>query len=801
MDLTPSLSAHGPIDPGDSPSGDDAIDLRESFRALRRHLGLIVLVAGAIAGATWYFAHRTYPIYQSDAVIRIVDNRRAMTAGIDNQSAEAQVLGRTVDPILSQIQVLESRAVAAEVVRRHPFGLRLVAQDPPNLTLTDVTVDSGLTRDTLSLEFGDSTFTLRDRAGTAQARYGSPVSLGGTRFTLPARPKHQTARLAVVSTEMAVERLTRSLHAEPRKTTDVIDVTYTDNNPLVAQEIVNVSVNTFQELNADQAQERSRRRRVFVGEQLAQTDSILRQAQEALSNFASEKQVYGSDQVIAAQQSGLLDLDVRRGELSSDRHVFQALYDSLQHASGPHATEALNAVVAASGMREQNPVVATLYQQLVLYETARDSLTIGPWTRAPGSPDVKRLDVLIATTKQRLTDATRSQIDAMSARIEALDSLKARTAEALQKLPATQAAEARLVEQLNAARTVADALREEYQKARIDEAVEAGQVEIVDSAVLPRIPISRGPLFKTLLGLIIGLMAGIGAAFVAENLNTAIHRREEIETVLRVPGLAIIPQIMPGKGGLSRSLTAASSGKAVAFNTRSASLVATDLRSIGAEAFRTLRTNLVFSQAVQSLRVVAVTSSVPGEGKTTTSANLAVTFAQQGMRVVLVDGDLRRPQVHEVFAQAREPGLTHALVGRSTIGDVIRKTSIEELHIIPAGALPPNPAELLGGARMKEVLEYLRERYDVVIIDTPPVHAAADALVLGRAADGVLIVVRAGRTDREAAQDAMRSLAGVGARVVGAVLNDPDHKTAGHGGYYYYEYYGSAEDRPETITS
>jgi capsular exopolysaccharide synthesis family protein len=217
-----------------------------------------------------------------------------------------------------------------------------------------------------------------------------------------------------------------------------------------------------------------------------------------------------------------------------------------------------------------------------------------------------------------------------------------------------------------------------------------------------------------------------------------------------------------------------------------------DARSSGAEAYRTLRTNLIFSQAVQSLNTLVVTSGSPAEGKTTTAANLAVSFAQQGMRVLIVDCDLRRARLHKMFGVPREPGLTECVLGQFEHEAVTRSTSVPGLYILPSGLLPPNPSELLGGEKMKNTLQALSGAFDLVILDTPPLLAASDAAILSTLADGVVLVVRAGVTESEAAQQAMQQLASVGARVIGAVLNDPDAKVQQYGGYYKYEYANDA---------
>lgn len=783
---------------------EEVIDLRDVLGVLRRHLRLVLGVTFGVAALAGWLAYRYKPVYRANAVIRIADQRAAMTAGLDNPMANAMGGGSMwSDPVLSQIQVLLSRGVARDVIERHPLGPRIYTEGFEPTLLSDVSLDSTVSRDTISFEFGDSAYTMRhaSSSNTMRASYGVPVKVGGVGFTIVERPQRNRGTLYVASVNEAIDWFMQSLDAQARKNTDVIDVSFSTTSPVIAREVVNTAVTAFQRINAYNTQQQSRRRREFVQEQLEETDSILAAAQQALSSFASTKQVYGSEQKIAAEQTGLMDLEMRRGELNADRTMYRSLLAQIEQSDGKPLAERLNSLVTTPGIAE-NPLIQQLYTQLVLYEAKRDSLTTGTWRKAETDPDLVQTNQLIATTQQRLVGAVRSHVDALDARIAALDELKARNAEALQALPATQASEARLRQRVEATRKVADQLREEYQKARIAEAVEAGQVEIIDMAPIPVRPIGRGPLFKLALGLIVGLMLGSGAAFLKENLNTSIRRRDELEAVLRVPGLAIIPQILPqnGAGRLSlRNIRLPLPGMGSGRNGHhrngngTALVSATNVRSTGAEAFRTLRTSLIFSQAVQSLRTIVVTSPSPQDGKTTTAANLAVTFAQQGMRVALVDCDLRRARLHNVFRVPREPGLTQAMMEQATLDEVIHPTQVDGLSFIPAGALPPNPSELLGGARMQGVLEALQSRFDVILLDTPPVHVAADSMILGRSADGVLLVVRAGSTQRDSAQDAIQRLATVGARVVGAVLNDPDHKVPQYGGYYYYDYYGGEE--------
>lgn len=211
--------------------------------------------------------------------------------------------------------------------------------------------------------------------------------------------------------------------------------------------------------------------------------------------------------------------------------------------------------------------------------------------------------------------------------------------------------------------------------------------------------------------------------------------------------------------------------------------------AVGAEAYRMLRTNLLYSQSRDGLSTVLVTSAAPGEGKTTTAANLAIAFAQQGQRVLLIDCDLRRPRMHQVFNVDNTPGLNEVLTGKVSLRAAIQPTQVTNLSIVTAGSFADAPAELLSGERMRQLVGFASGAYDLVLLDTPPVLAAAESMALATLVDGVVLVVRAGQTDRQEARQAVRQLTDVGADLLGAVLNDPD-STAAQYGYRYYRYYG-----------
>lgn len=213
------------------------------------------------------------------------------------------------------------------------------------------------------------------------------------------------------------------------------------------------------------------------------------------------------------------------------------------------------------------------------------------------------------------------------------------------------------------------------------------------------------------------------------------------------------------------------------------------------EAYRVIRTNLQFTSLDNPLKVIMVTSSIPGEGKSTTVTNLAVTFAQTGSRVLIVDADLRKPRLHKLFHITNKRGLTGAIMQLDKVSEFIQDTGVENLSIMTSGTIPPNPSELLGSKKMKNLIEKLEGLYDFVIIDSPPVGVITDAQLLATLSDGVLIVAASAEVTNEALNHSKQLLENVNAKIIGIILNKLERES---NGYYYYNYYAAYEDEPIT---
>ncbi|MGW5607997.1 polysaccharide biosynthesis tyrosine autokinase [Streptomyces sp. NPDC003753] len=297
---------------------------------------------------------------------------------------------------------------------------------------------------------------------------------------------------------------------------------------------------------------------------------------------------------------------------------------------------------------------------------------------------------------------------------------------------------------------------------------------VTQEAVAPVVPVSPRPLLNLGAGVLAGLLLGAGLVALREVLDTTFKTGEALGEFLSLPDLGTIPYDR---------------------NAPRRPLVSTDGHSKRAEAFRKLRTNLQFSQVDDPPRIILVTSSVPGEGKTNTSVNLALSLAEAGVSTCLVDGDLRRPSVASTFGLVQDAGLTTVLIGQARIEDVMQQVG-GGLSVLAGGAVPPNPTELLASVRMKEVLRELADTYEVVIIDTAPLLPVADTVGLASLSQGTLLVVRAAKTNRDQVRTAVESLERVGVRVLGTVFSMAPVSKQGRYGRYGTYGYGSYGELP-----
>jgi len=721
-------------------------------------------------GAAWYWTSRQTVRYISQGTLQLVEGRTALTGGIEGnrRATSLEVLVR------SATQILRSRSIIGAVVDSMPLGFRVVPAGFPASTVSAVTVADTTPPGALHLSFVENGWRT-DRDSMVLHRYDERATIGGVSFAVGRQPEAiESGTVLVLSRDQAIDRMLLQLFVSDREQTSLIDLRLTADNPVVVVEALRTLMEVYKDSDAKTLQQQAIKRREFIAQQLEATNARLSVAEQNQGAFRGRQQAYSAEQKFAGKQAEMAVLNAKRQELTSELGMATDL--STRLTSSDAGTRADGMRMLPSTSTAAAPAIAALYAELTTRETTRAEMTTGPRALSLRSADVLRADTLIAATQRRLVAAVQAHAQVLSTRLATLDAQRVAVQRELEINPTTQANETMLAQSADALREQASALRAEYQRAQIAEAAEVGQVEIVDPPVraIPlRTPATRVILFAGFLG----LLAGAGVLVGREMMDRTIRTRATIEQGLRVPLLATIPRIESPKkasAGVKRQQVALTTVK--------------DVRSGGAEAFRQLRTNLLFTAEHDAVRCILVTSAREGEGKTSVAVNLAVSFAQQQLKVLLIDCDLVRSRLAGLMNRARTPGLQQVLLENLPPDEAVQPTDIPGLSLLAAGSDGGTPFDAAGTERFRAVLRYFAVTYDIVLLDSAPLLAVADSAAMSVLADGVVMVMRAGSTSLEEAEEAMRHLDTVQANVVGAVLNDVDGCLRGSGHSYYYGY-------------
>jgi capsular exopolysaccharide synthesis family protein len=338
-------------------------------------------------------------------------------------------------------------------------------------------------------------------------------------------------------------------------------------------------------------------------------------------------------------------------------------------------------------------------------------------------------------------------------------------------------------------------------EADLAQLLRVNNLRILDEATTPTASIKPRVWLNVLLAMVIGLVGGIGLAFLLDALDVTVKGLVDMER-LGISVLGQVPSIEPAIERRQRRKHRRGRGNGAAEGIHKSLFVHEHPKSTVAESCRSIRTSLLFSSPESELRTLLITSPGPREGKTTVAVNLGIVMAQGGARVLLVDTDMRRPRIHEAVGVGNQVGVSSIIVGQSSLEQAVQSTEVDGLSVLACGPVPPNPADLLHTERFHQLLTELQQRYDKVILDSPPLGAVTDAAILGTQVSGVVLVARAGSTRKEAARHSVFQLQELGARVLGSVLNDVDLSRREYGYYHYYYrrghyYYGYGEDQKE----
>jgi polysaccharide biosynthesis transport protein len=625
-----------------------------------------------------------------------------------------------------------------------------------------------LTSETMALQ------TIRSGVLSAQTDFAGDSSASDALSTGSLANLKPPSELASFLASLSVRRVPNSR---------LMDVSFESTNPLLAAQIVNAHIKNFIEQNFQSRYEATTRASTWLTDQLSELRIRVEKAEDARITYERHNQIWaldGDKQNVTTQR--LADLNKELTDAQSERMRKQSLFEFARAGDMDSVPQI-----------RDNTVVQDLFRKRTeLYSQYTDALN----QYGPNFPKVLRLQSQL----KELEAAAEKEKKGVIARLES-EYREARQREELltqaldqQKVQVNQMSE-RMVQysilkrEAEANKALYDGLLTKLKEAGISAGLRSSNIRVVDPAMVPQYPARPAKTRNIALSILVGLVGGIGLALLREYMDNTVKSPDDIETLSRLPSLAVVPAFAEPNGDRSRVklLKGASTN---GHNTR-IELVAQHLpKSQMSEAFRALRTALLLSQADHPPQVILVTSALPREGKTTAAANLAVTLAQLGDRTLLIDADLRKPGIGRLLnlGSGKYAGLSSYLAGVSSLDLVtIQHPVIPNLSAIPTGPLPPNPADLLSSHKLTDAICELRTKFKFIVIDSPPIMAATDAVILSVKADGVLLVVRSGETPKEAFTRTRDLLLSVNAHLLGVVLNAVDSSAPDY--YYSYRYY------------
>ncbi len=766
-------------------SGEQEFHLRDFLNLVRRNVGLIALVAGTtILGTVWY-TWRAAPVYESRATIHVEQDRNAVMPDVELLSNVLRGGG-----VETEMALLRARHIAEAVVDSLALQVQLVR---PHRASRD-SIFSAVSASTFTepaeyrLNLQDGSYSVVDVEGdqVASLRPGEATVFNGIRLVIRRDLEDlPEIRLRVNTRHQAVEELSSRLSVNrPFREADLIAVGYQGNDASLVRDIPNTVASGFI------AQRRAAKKTEaismvdFLTEQLATYSEQLRDAENAVTSFERGQQVVNVEGESAAQVGRLVRLQADRDEANAE---LQTLTDILVEIDeNPEGGEGNrpSAFTRLAGFSTflQNQAVTQLLTDLNNYQNElNDQLQMRERTH----PDIIVLERQVGQIERQLEELASSYQSNLRSRVASLDQRLAAFGAELERIPQQRVQLQRLERRKATLETLYNQLSTRLKEAEIARAVEPGDVRISDFAMLPLDPIRPRKGRSLLLSILLGLSLGLGLAALRDYLDETVHTREDLARVTGLPVLALIPRIAGTVNGNGRNGSSVHDRLVTRF----------DVSNPASEAYRAFRTNITFLDLEKKAQVLVFTSPGPAEGKSTSAANLAITLAQQGKKVLLVDCDLRRGIVHKVFEGTKEPGLTNVLLDQGTLSQALQQVSLDDdsvLDVLPTGTLPPNPSELLGSEPMRRLVAQLRESYDTILLDSPPLNVVTDAAVVGTLADGVILIARAGATARDSLRFAANQLKAVKAPVSGVVLNDVDFhgrdRYYGTGGAYRYYY-------------
>lgn len=596
-----------------------------------------------------------------------------------------------------------------------------------------------------------------------------------------------------------VYSLQQRLKTMQEGSTNIIRIVVSTDSPEVAQQIANFSAESYRQYNIDTRNRQMRDTRQFIEEQLAGLEVKVRNADQALRDFKEQEGQVFLDAEAKRALDDYTGLEVEFNKQIRLREEAMKGLEFLKSGRAPRKGQQDRIFT-----EDSTQIIFIMNQRLYQLLEERDNLTIN---YTPAHRLVKEIDEKIANQKAEMARELEAKVKSLNERLATLKGQIDKYRGQYLSFPSKAIDLARLEREAKVNNDLFSTLKLRQQEVLVKSA--EGRIEevtVIEPAVLPTVPINKPNVqLNMIVGSLMGLFLGIVLAFMRESFDTSIGTIEGVEDFLKLPVLGVIPRFDEKEvlEVAAKELPAGTTPETLDLFSKLVTLY--DPKSVLAEAFRSLRTNVLFAGMDRNVKTLLFTSAGLGEGKSTVVINLAIALAQDGKRVLLVDSDLRKPIIAARLGLPREPGLSEVLVGGTPWREAVRSVTdlmlgslgvdcvmntpgLDNLNVLASGAIPPNPAEFLNSKRLKDLILEMREEYDFVLFDTPPILPISDAVTVGSRVDGAVLVYQVGRVGRNALKRAKFLLEHAQAVVLGTVLTNVRPEVTPEYAYYRYEY-------------
>jgi len=759
---------------------EEGFNVREIWRKVRKRKWLVLAVVIIATTIVTVEAFRTRSTYQATAKVAINNDNPAVL-----KLGDAIIGVDDTERIKTNLLLLRTFPLLAKVV------VRLKLNEDPRF------LEAGQRRTVMeAVQAILAKFSSRFSGSSPAAEERSQLD------PLMPQPDGSLSQAEIERLEPYIVALNNALYVSQIDETRAIQVSFTHTDPVIAATVANGVARVFVDESYANKTAKVDTSTSWLDKTTRQLKAKAEEAEAALANYSSSKNIFSTDEKQNLVVGKLTDLYKKAINATTDTKIKGSLYEEVKLGHVAQLPEAFS----DAGLKQKQ-------SELDSYRVELAQLTA---TYGPENPKVQAVKNKSTELERSINEDTKK----LELRLKADYERAVRDEKAINEL--LEAAKSEAVQQNQAsiqyniykqnvetANTLYTDFLKQTSQAQIGQQQGGNDLRIIEPARTPGAPTGPQRSRAILVGLLLSLATGVGLALLLEYLDNTVKSIEDVTRATQLPTLALIPSMdadalraIGGKKNANQKAIGISGDKSETVGglaPRSMHPPGDRLATLGSlssvvESYRMLRTSVLLSTAGAPPKTILVTSSQPGEGKTTTAVNTAISLSQLGASVLLIDADLRRPAVHKAFKIPPTRGISNYLSSHTPLENLIVKLPIPNLSVLPCGPIPPNPAELISSDRMKDLLRNLGQQFDHILIDSPPLISVTDPVILSTMVDGSILVVQAGKTTRELVRRARRELGGVGAKIFGVVLNNVNVKREGYDDYDYYRYANGYND-------